>query len=52
MVGDQFGAPTSARGIAKTIAMLVLQMTDAEIPDARWGAYHLRVIHSFRGRSS
>ena len=40
VVGDQFGAPTSARGIARAIAMLVLQMADAEIPDERWGTYH------------
>lgn len=40
VVGDQFGAPTSARSIAKTIVTLVSQMLDAEDDDPRWGTYH------------
>lgn len=40
VVGDQFGSPTSARGIAKTIAILVSQMLEAADDDARWGTYH------------
>lgn len=40
VVGDQFGAPTSARAIAKTIARLVLKMSRAESADERWGTYH------------
>ena len=40
IVGDQYGAPTSARGIAKAIAMMVLQMAEADRADDRWGTYH------------
>lgn len=40
VVGDQHGAPTSARGIAKAIATIVLQMSEAETVDERWGTYH------------
>lgn len=40
VVGDQLGAPTSARGIAKAIAYIVLQMFEAESTDLRWGTYH------------
>lgn len=40
VVGDQFGSPTSARGIAKTIAILMSQMLEAADDDARWGTYH------------
>ena len=40
VVGDQFGAPTSARDIAKAIATIVLQMSQAESTDDRWGTYH------------
>ena len=40
VVGDQFGAPTSARAIAKAIAFLILQMSRAESADERWGTYH------------
>ena len=40
VVGDQYGAPTSARGIAKAIATMVLQMSEAESADDRWGTYH------------
>lgn len=40
VVGDQYGAPTSARGIAKTIASLLLHMSQAESTDKRWGTYH------------
>lgn len=40
VVGDQYGAPTSARGIAKAIATMVLQMSEAESTDDRWGTYH------------
>ena len=40
IVADQYGAPTSARGIARTIAALVLQMKGAGDADKRWGAYH------------
>lgn len=39
-VGDQHGAPTSARGIAKAIATIVLQMSKANSVDERWGTYH------------
>ena len=40
VVGDQYGAPTSARGIANAIATMVLQMSEAESTDDRWGTYH------------
>ena len=40
VVGDQYGAPTSARGIAKAIATMLLQMAEAESTDDRWGTYH------------
>ena len=40
VVGDQYGAPTSARGIAKAIASLLSQMSQAESTDQRWGTYH------------
>jgi dTDP-4-dehydrorhamnose reductase len=40
VVGDQFGSPTSARGIAKTIAILMSQMLEASDDDERWGTYH------------
>lgn len=40
VVNDQYGAPTSARGIAKAIATIVLQMSQAESKDDRWGTYH------------
>ena len=40
VVCDQYGAPTSARGIAKAIATIVLKMSQAESTDDRWGTYH------------
>ena len=40
VVGDQFGAPTSARGVAKAIANVVSQMSEAKSSDGRWGTYH------------
>lgn len=40
VVGDQYGAPTSARGIANAIATMVLQMSEAGSADERWGTYH------------
>ena len=40
VVGDQYGAPTSARGIAKAIATIVSKMSRAESTDDRWGTYH------------
>lgn len=40
VVGDQFGAPTSAKGIAKAVACMVLQMFEAKSIDERWGTYH------------
>ena len=40
VVGDQYGAPTSARGIAKAIATLLACMSEAESADKRWGTYH------------
>ena len=40
VVGDQFGAPTSARSIARAIACLVFQMRAADSDDKRWGTYH------------
>lgn len=40
VVGDQFGAPTSARGIAKAITSVISSMSDAERGDKRWGTYH------------
>ena len=40
IVADQYGAPTSARGIARTIAVLVSQMQGAGDSDKRWGTYH------------
>ena len=40
VVADQFGAPTSARGIAGTIASIVFSMSEAMPEDSRWGTYH------------
>ena len=40
VVSDQFGAPTSARGIAEAIASIVLSMLKAMDEDDRWGTYH------------
>lgn len=40
VVGDQYGAPTSARGIAKAIVTLVSNMSTAKSTDKRWGTYH------------
>ncbi len=40
VVGDQYGAPTSAKGIAKAIAIILSQMSEAESLDERWGTYH------------
>ena len=40
VVGDQYGAPTSARGIAQAIASLLSQMSQADSTDKRWGTYH------------
>lgn len=40
VVGDQYGAPTSARGIARAIATLLSDMSEAESSDKRWGTYH------------
>lgn len=40
VVGDQYGAPTSARSIAKAIATIILYMNVAEGADKRWGTYH------------
>lgn len=40
VVGDQYGAPTSASGIANAIARMVLQMAEAGSADERWGTYH------------
>ena len=40
VVADQFGAPTSARGIAKAIATIVLSMSSADEDYERWGTYH------------
>jgi dTDP-4-dehydrorhamnose reductase len=40
VVGDQYGAPTSANGIAKAIAIILSDMSEAESVDERWGTYH------------
>ena len=40
VVADQFGAPTSARAIAETIASIVFSMSKAMPEDNRWGTYH------------
>ena len=40
VVADQFGAPTSARSIAETIASIVFSMSEAMPEDNRWGTYH------------
>jgi dTDP-4-dehydrorhamnose reductase len=40
VVGDQYGAPTSARGIAKAIATLLSHLSKAESTDKHWGTYH------------
>ena len=40
VVADQFGAPTSARAIAETIASIVFSMSKASPEDDRWGTYH------------
>ena len=40
VVTDQFGAPTSARAIAETIASIVFSMSKASPEDDRWGTFH------------
>lgn len=40
VVADQFGAPTSAVGIANALASLIISMADAGTCDPRWGTYH------------
>ena len=40
VVADQFGAPTSARATAETIASIVFSMSKAMPEDNRWGTYH------------
>lgn len=40
VVADQIGAPTSAKGIADTVACLIISMVDVEPCDSRWGTYH------------
>lgn len=40
VVADQFGAPTSARAIAETIASIVVSMSEATPEDDQWGTYH------------
>lgn len=40
VVGDQFGAPTSAVRIANAIATIVLGMSGTDANDKRWGTYH------------
>ena len=40
VVEDQFGAPTSARAIAKTITTVISQLANAGELDLRWGTYH------------
>ena len=40
VVGDQFGAPTSAVGLANAIATIVLGMSGTDASDKRWGTYH------------
>lgn len=40
VVDDQLGAPTSAKGIARAIAHMVSQMSEADSTDERWGTYH------------
>lgn len=40
VVGDQYGAPTSARGIAKTISTLISHLSKAGNVHELWGTYH------------
>lgn len=40
VVSDQYGAPTSARSIARTIAKMILHMREATLDDSRWGIYN------------
>ena len=40
VVADQFGAPTSARAIAETIAKIVLYLENSDGPTDCWGTYH------------
>ena len=40
VVSDQYGAPTSARSIARTIATMILHMREASLDDSRWGVYN------------
>ena len=40
VVGDQYGAPTSAKGIAKVISNVASTMSAARSGDKRWGIYH------------
>ena len=40
IVADQYGAPTSARAIAATIAEIVCQVVSNPSTDCRWGTYH------------
>lgn len=40
VVGDQYGAPTSAKGIAKAIVIILSHMSETKSTDKRWGTYH------------
>ena len=40
VVGDQVGAPTSAKGIARAIAEIIFVLNGAHDNDPRWGTYH------------
>lgn len=40
VVGDQYGGPTSARGVAEAIASVISHMSAAGSGDKRWGTYH------------
>lgn len=40
VVSDQYGAPTSARSIARTIARMIFHMREASLDDSRWGVYN------------
>ena len=40
MVADQFGAPTSARAIAETVAGIIDRFASEPESDRFWGTYH------------
>jgi dTDP-4-dehydrorhamnose reductase len=40
VVGDQLGAPTSARGVAGVVATIIKRILDSSGKSSHWGTYH------------